>query len=62
MANKCPECNSDMVNAQVSFHFLGFHRRKKWREFPVLVGICRKCGWMNFHAATPPQLAAWIDS
>jgi hypothetical protein len=40
-----------MVNAQVSFHFLGFHRRKKWREFPVLVGICRKCGWMNFHAA-----------
>jgi hypothetical protein len=51
-----------MVNAKVSFHFLGFHRRKKWREFPVLIGICRKCGWMNFHAAIPPQLAAWIDS
>jgi hypothetical protein len=51
-----------MVNAQVSFHFLGFHRLKEWREFPVLAGICRKCGWMNFHAATPSQLAARIDS
>ena len=53
MATKCSECKADMIEMQVSLHFLV---GTEWSEVPVLAGICQDCGWMNFHAATPQQL------
>lgn len=63
MANKCPDCKSDVMDAQVSMHFRAVGTGSDdWPEFPVLAGICPKCGGMDLHMATPGQFKQWLDS
>lgn len=63
MANKCPDCKSDVIDAQVSMHFRAVGTGSDdWPEFPVLAGICPKCGRMDLHMATPGQFKQWLDS
>jgi hypothetical protein len=63
MPNKCPECKVDIMDAQVSLHFEAvFTGGNEWPEFPVLAGICPKCGRMELRMATPTQFKEWLDS
>jgi len=63
VANKCPECKADMMDAQVSLHFRAVGTASDdWPEFPVLAAICSKCGRMDLHVATPGQFKQWLDS
>lgn len=65
MVTKCHDCKVDLVTAQVSFHFntpTSTEDRDDWPTFPVLAGICPKCGWMDLHVATPKQFTKWLNS
>jgi len=63
VASKCPECNVDVMDSQVSLHFRAVSTGSdEWREFPVLAGVCPKCGRMDFHMATPAQFNEWLGS
>jgi hypothetical protein len=31
------------------------------QDFPVLTGVCPKCGKMDFHMAVPGQFASWVN-
>jgi hypothetical protein len=63
VANKCPECKADMMDAQVSLRLRAVGTASDdWPEFPVLAGICPNCGRMDLHMATPGQFKQWLDS
>ena len=63
MANKCKECNADMMDAQVSLRFRAVGTASDdWPEFPVLAVICSKCGRMDLHMVAPGQFKQWLDS
>lgn len=61
--NKCPDCDADLMTAQVAMHFnvtaTGSNERL---EFPVNVGICTKCGRMNVELAQPGPFKEWLDN
>ena len=63
MATKCPECKVDVLDAQVALHFRAVGTGSdEWPDFPVIVGICPKCGQMDFHMVAPVQFKGWLDS
>lgn len=59
---KCPACIVTVVDAQVSLNFRALSGGQEWHEFPVIAGICPKCGKMELHCATPQQLTSWLGS
>lgn len=51
------------MTAQVAMHFNATATgSNEWPEFPVIAGICPKCGRMNFALATPGQFKEWLDN
>ncbi|MFZ0411597.1 MAG: hypothetical protein WA875_06030 [Candidatus Acidiferrales bacterium] len=61
--NKCPDCKLGLMTVQVAMHFNATGTgSNEWPEFPVLAGICPKCGRMDFALATPVQFKEWLDS
>jgi endogenous inhibitor of DNA gyrase (YacG/DUF329 family) len=59
MGSKCPECNQDVMEAQVSLHFnVG---SADWLEALVIAGICPRCGRVDLHMATPAQFKQLLD-
>jgi hypothetical protein len=63
MATQCPECSVDVIDAQVSIPFRAVHTGSDdWPEFPVIAGVCPKCGRMELHLATPADFKRWLDS
>ena len=55
MARKCPECDVDVMDAQVAMHFRAVGTGSdEWPEAPVIAGICPKCGRMELHMLAPP--------
>jgi hypothetical protein len=59
---KCPTCKVDVTNAQVALNFRALPGGGDWSEFPVIAGVCAKCGWMSFHMAEPKAFAEWTRS
>jgi hypothetical protein len=63
VASQCQECKTDMMDAQVSLHFRAVGTASDdWPEFPVLAGICPKCGRMDLRLALPGQFKEWLTS
>jgi hypothetical protein len=63
MSSKCPECTVDVMDVEVSLHFRAVGTGSdNWPEFPVIAGICPKCGRMDLHMATLGQFQQWLDS
>jgi hypothetical protein len=60
--SKCPNCNVEVMDAQVAMHFSAIGPSQDWKEFPVLAGTCPECGKMELHAAMPQSLKEWLDS
>ena len=59
---KCPTCEIHITDAQVAMTFRPLSGSQDWEEMPVIAGVCTKCGWMEFHIATPRQFAEWVRS
>ena len=63
MANRCLQCDVEVMDAQVAMHFRAMGTgSNEWPEVPVIAGICPKCGRMELHMATPGQFKGWLDS
>lgn len=65
VVKNCPECKEEveLMDAQVAMNFRAVSTASdKWPEFPVIAGICPKCGRMDLHLATPGQFKQWLDS
>jgi hypothetical protein len=63
VTRKCPECDVDVMAAQVAMHFSAVGSGSgEWPELPVIAGICPKCGRMELHVLAPAQLKEYLDS
>lgn len=63
MTSKCPECQVDVIDAQVSLNFRAVGAGSdEWPEVPVIAGICPNCGRMDLYVAMPQQFKECLDS
>ena len=63
MANQCPECKLDVMEAQVSLRFdtkTSTEDKEDWSHQDVIAGICPQCGRMNFRIAKPKHFTKWL--
>ena len=57
---RCELCDVDVIDVQAKMHFRALPAGQDWVQFPVLAGVCPKCGKMDLNVAVPAQFARWV--
>ena len=65
MANQCPDCNADVLDAQIALRanpMGSTEDTEEWPTFTAHAEVCSKCGRMRLYMTKPKTFGKWLGS